>query len=86
MPFSEETLNKYLHLYWDPIGIGFGENSEFDEYTSYAPGIKALLESGATSDDLRRYLVKIEIEYIGLPGDINSTNKFANWLVNSWMS
>ncbi|WP_277290023.1 hypothetical protein [Thalassolituus oleivorans] len=75
-------------MYWDPIGIGIGfdEDSDLDEYSSYVPRLLALLAKGASLDEVQTYLNTIEMESMGLLGDVAATKEFARWLVETWSS
>jgi hypothetical protein len=58
-------VNEVLHYIWDPIGVR-GEPMARDEYDSYVPQVYALLQSGATAEQIAGHLDKIATERIGL--------------------
>ena len=50
---------------WDPIGVNY-EPQTRDEYTSYAPEILELLDSGASDAVLEQHLTSIVLEQMGM--------------------
>jgi hypothetical protein len=70
---SEEELqtrvNEVLHYIWDPIGVR-GEPYARDEYDSYVPRVYALLQNGATAEEISLYLDRIGTENMGLNSNL----------------
>lgn len=64
---------------WDPIGIGKMPEAS-NEYDGYIPAMCQLLEGGATHDEVFEFLWTIETETIGLSGNRQATEEFADWL------
>lgn len=49
------AVDAVLWTVWDPIGVNDAEEAQ-DEYSSYAPGIVRLLDSGASDHRIERHL------------------------------
>lgn len=60
-PFANPAgmVRLVLLMNWDPLNTA-GLNGAMDEYDSYAEDIAALLEAGATQDELTAHLREIE--------------------------
>jgi hypothetical protein len=58
-------IRKVLWEKWDPIGIN-GSLEASDEYNGYAGGVYALLQRGATDNEIADYLRGIETGNMGL--------------------
>jgi hypothetical protein len=58
-------ISEVLHYVWDPIGV-CGEPNARDEYDSYVAGIYALLEGGASTEQIAIHLDKIAVGRMGL--------------------
>ncbi|MGF1530569.1 MAG: hypothetical protein ACFCU4_04315 [Puniceicoccaceae bacterium] len=74
-----EVQNALLHR-WDPIGVkdipgGAGE------YESYAPRITDMVLSGKTKCEILEFLWWLETEHMGLSGDREATEEFADHLI-----
>lgn len=68
---------------WDPIGINDGF-AAFDEYDSYAPKIVSMwFDRKLTEDTVVEYLLEVETERMGLPGNKENACKVAKKLVSS---
>ena len=59
-----KQIHEVLWNDWDPIGIN--NVAPEDEYDSYIGGVYRLLASGCTREALVTYLIRLEIETIGL--------------------
>lgn len=57
---------KALLREWDPIGVRPGVDAPANEYDSYAPAIVALVESGASAEDLAEHLGRVSTARMGL--------------------
>ena len=68
-----------VHQKWDPIGV-VAYSDEMGEYDSYIPALCKLIEEGASQQQIMEYLWMVETVSIGLEGDREQTEKFANWL------
>ncbi|MBN2447796.1 MAG: hypothetical protein JXO22_13780 [Phycisphaerae bacterium] len=66
---------------WDPLGL---VDESPDEYDGYAPAIVGLLDRGATTDDIARYLNDVIRARMGLPPNPAQDHKVAEELVNLW--
>ncbi len=64
---------------WDSIGVKDVPQAQ-DEYDSYAPHIYTLLITGR-SQELSDYLWSVETENMGLTGDRQATESFAERLM-----
>jgi hypothetical protein len=52
---------------WDPIGAI--DESNQDEYDSYAPAIVRALDAGVSADDLTSHSIRIVVEHMGIPAN-----------------
>lgn len=66
-PLSEK-IRTVLIADWDPIGVRDVAAAR-DEYDQYVASIAVLVRAGRTASDLSKYLLEIETETMGLPGD-----------------
>ena len=64
-----EQIRQVLLHDWDPIGIVDSDWPQ-DEYDSYIGGIYRLIASGARPEAIAKHLVRIECEWMGLPGQM----------------
>ena len=64
---------------WDPIGVK-GVPEAQDEYDSYAPHIYTLLPTRPLHE-FSDYLWRLETEHMGLTGDRQATERFAERLM-----
>ncbi len=77
LKFVEGTL----YFNWDPIGVK-DEFMAIDEYDSYAPEIvKMSQQDGFNEEMLLQYLLKVEIEQMGLSGNKETARRVAAKLV-----
>lgn len=65
---------------WDPIGIGDIPEAQ-DEYDSYVATIYKFYLQNKTKSEIFDYLWWIETEHMGLVGDRQRTEKFAEKLL-----
>jgi hypothetical protein len=65
---------------WDPIGIQEFPEAQ-DEYDSYVPDVCHLVLSGASFEDIFAYLWSLETQHMGLRGDRQRTEHFANRVI-----
>ena len=63
-----ERVRTILLSEWDPIGVREFPNAS-DEYDGYVALIVKMVMSGKSADDLAEYLLKVEIDNMGLEGD-----------------
>ena len=75
-----ESIRKALLSEWDPIGVGGIEEAQ-DEYDSYVPAIYKMLLSRKPIHELFNYLWWLETEHMGLTGDRQRTERFAERLI-----
>ena len=84
LPDYDDSLRRRVRVAllheWDPIGIRQYLEAH-DEYDSYVPDVCNLLQSGATSQELFSFLWSLETEHMGLQGNRNATEQFANRLI-----
>ncbi len=66
-PLSEK-IRTVLIADWDPIGVRDVAAAR-DEYDQYVASVAVLVRAGRTASDLSKYLLEIETETMGLPGD-----------------
>lgn len=52
---------------WDPIGVSPGLAAPSDEYDRYAPAIVAMVEAGASIEQVEKHLGRLCTERMGLP-------------------
>ncbi len=63
-----DQLNELLND-WDPIGVNETLREDglpLEEYRSYAPGLLAMLQRGATSDEVAEHLYFLAAQQMGL--------------------
>lgn len=64
---------------WDPIGVKHFPEAQ-GEYDSYAPHIYTLLITGCPQHEIFDYLWRLETERMGLMGNRQTTERFAQRL------
>jgi hypothetical protein len=65
--FDLDILRDIGWKYWDPIGVvGPDVGWPADEYDTYLMSIAGAMWNGRSQQEAADYLVKIEIEYMGL--------------------
>lgn len=79
-PSYLEAVQQSLIKEWDPIGVGAIPEAQ-DEYGSYAPKIAEMLLAQKPMKELLDYLWWLETERIGLTGNRDPTEKFADRLM-----
>ena len=73
--------DEVLHYVWDPIGVA-GMPPARDEYQMYLPRVFALLESGATVEQLSAHLQSIAADRMGLTDTAHKAMEAAEVLVD----
>jgi hypothetical protein len=72
---------------WDPIGV-MSLGAPRDEYDCLIGPLTTLLESGATTADIGRFLRKELVDHFGLSPDhydfVATANRFRTWFDRSW--
>lgn len=76
---SLRAIRAALLSEWDPIGVKHFPEAQ-EEYDSYAPHIYTLLTS-RPQEELSDYLWRLETEHMGLTGDRQATERFAERLM-----
>ena len=74
------AIRQALLQEWDPIGIGTITEAQ-DEYDSYVPSIYKMLISQKPRHEIFDYLWQLETDHMGLVGDRQATEKFAERLM-----
>ncbi len=67
---------------WDPIGINDAPEAR-DEYQSYLPQIHEFKINKVYLETIANCLLKIEIESMGLPGNIDNCRKVAHQILTA---
>ncbi|WP_407522802.1 hypothetical protein PDL71_15785 [Lacibacter sp. MH-610] len=85
-PLSQEQvlyrqIDDILWTEWDPIGINDCEQAR-DEYYGYLPHVWRLKLQGADAETIAQYLFDVEIDRMGLNGDIEHCRKVANRIIS----
>ena len=75
-----KSIKTALPSEWDPIGVKHFPEAQ-DEYDSYAPHIYTLLITRRPRHELYDYLWRLETEHMGLTGDRQATERFAERLL-----
>lgn len=75
-----EAIRRALLQEWDPIGVGTIPEAQ-DEYDAYVPTIYKLLIAQKPKHEIFDYLWWLETEHMGLTGDRQATEKFAERLM-----
>lgn len=73
------AIRKALMDKWDPIGVR-GVPEAQDEYDHYVPTIYRLLVTRRSRQELLDYLWWLETEHMGLSGNRQATETFAEYL------
>jgi hypothetical protein len=81
---GERELRQILFWRWDPIGVADAFPTTADEYDSYGPGVVALLQAGASEDDMADHLGFVERETMLLSGDDPGRRAEVAQLLASW--
>lgn len=76
---SHATIRKALIERWDPIGVREIPEAQ-GEYDQYVPAIYRLLVTRRPKHELFDYLWWLETEHMGLSGDRQATEAFAEYL------
>ena len=66
---------------WDPIGVAHIPEAD-DEYDGYVPTLYNIVISKKGRDEIIDYLSWLETEQIGMPGDRDGIERFADRLLN----
>jgi len=74
------AIRQSLLREWDPIGVGAVSEAQ-DEYDAYVPSIYKILIMHKTPQQIFDYLWRLETEHMGLTGDRQATEKFAERLM-----
>ncbi len=74
-----DAIRKALLDEWDPIGVREISEAQ-DEYDHYVPAIYRLLVTRRPDCELIDYLWWLETEHMGLSGDRQATEAFAEYL------
>lgn len=76
----QRIIGEALRNEWDPIGVGHVPEAH-DEYDGYAPAIYNLVVGDKSRDEIVDYLCWLETEQIGMPGDREGVERFADRLL-----
>ncbi len=74
-----EIIKQALLKEWDPIGVGEIPEAQ-DEYDSYVSGVYKLLITRRPQHEIFDYLWTLETQHMGLTGDRQATERFAERL------
>lgn len=74
------VIGDVLRNEWDPIGVGHVPEAH-DEYDGYIPAIYNLVVGDKSRDEIVDYLCWLETEQIGMPGDREGVERFADRLL-----
>ncbi|MCW5746786.1 MAG: hypothetical protein KIT36_11380 [Alphaproteobacteria bacterium] len=75
-----EAIRRALLEEWDPIGVA-GIAQAQDEYDAYVSTIFEMLVSRKTKQQVLDYLWWLETRYMGLAGNRQATERFADRLL-----
>ena len=75
-----EAIRRALLQEWDPIGVGAIPEAQ-DEYDAYVSTIYKMLIARQPRHEVFKYLWWLETEHMGLTGDQQATEKFADRLM-----
>ena len=76
----QRIIREALWSEWDPIGVGHVPEAH-GEYDTYAPSIYNLVVGDKHRDEIVDYLWWLETEQIGMPGDREGVERFADRLL-----
>jgi hypothetical protein len=74
------AIRRALLEEWDPIGVREIAEAK-DEYDGYVPTLYGMLISGKPCHEIFDYLWWLETEHMGLTGDRQTTERFADRLM-----
>ncbi|MDO3382377.1 hypothetical protein [Gilvimarinus algae] len=77
----QKEIQKILIEEWDPIGVGDIPEAEH-EYDSYVPELYKMLISRKPKHEIFEYIWWLETEHMGLTGDRQRSEMFAERLYN----
>jgi len=75
-----EAIQRALLREWDPIGVSEIAEAQ-DEYNAYVSTIYKMLIAHKSRHEIFDYLWWLETEHMGLTGDRQATDKFADRLL-----
>jgi hypothetical protein len=75
-----EAIRRALLKEWDPIGVGEIDEAQ-NEYDSYVSALYKMLITQKPRHEVFNYLWWLETEHMGLAGDQQATEKFADRLM-----
>lgn len=76
-----KRIDEILWEEWDPIGVNEYREAR-DEYSSYLHGVAELKSSNAGSEIIAHHLLSIEIDPIGLSGNLANCRRVAELIVS----
>jgi len=74
-----KKIDDILWFDWDPIGII--DMAPRDEYQGYVPEIYNLKKSGAQRDEIAARLFKLQVDRMGVTGDLERLKKIADKII-----
>ncbi|TGL32806.1 hypothetical protein EHQ52_13510 [Leptospira koniambonensis] len=74
-----KAIDEILWHDWDPIGINYTEQR--DEYQAYSADIFDLKRNRASAEEIRKYLVDLQINRIGIFSNQDSCKLIANKII-----
>jgi hypothetical protein len=75
-----KAIDEILWKEWDPIGINEFEGAR-DEYQMYLPKAYRLKQENANQETIAQYLFNIEVDRMGLFGNIDNCKRVANLIL-----
>jgi hypothetical protein len=76
-----KRTDEVLYYIWDPIGVS-GEPFARDEYYSYLPKVFKMVLEQYPAKEISAYLLNIEKDYMGLPGNKGRAEEATEILLN----
>ena len=80
MAERQHIICRALCSEWDPIGVGHIPEAH-SEYDAYVPSVYNLVMGDKCRDEIINYLWWLETEQIGMPGDREGVERFADRLL-----
>lgn len=76
----ESRIRALLMREWDPIGV-HDEPAARDEYDTYVSRVASMILSKKSPSEIARYLLNVETEKMGLPGNADRAQSVATHLL-----
>ncbi|RQR24545.1 hypothetical protein DIE23_33360 [Burkholderia sp. Bp9143] len=76
-----KRVDEVLYYVWDPVGVSLNPAAR-DEYQAYLPKVFAMLQEGADTSSVARYLEAVATERMGLQENCEHSKHVAELLLD----